>query len=59
MERERAKIEKELKGVEGKLGRPEFVDKAPPEVVEEVREKAAGLKDRRAVLDRHLAALKA
>ncbi len=58
MERERGKIEKELKGVEGKLKRPQFLDKAPPEIVEEVREKAAGLIDRRDVLDRHLAALK-
>jgi len=58
MERERAKIDKELKGVDGKLARPDFVDKAPPDIVEKEREKAATLRDRRDVLGRHLAALK-
>ncbi len=57
MQRERAKIDKELKGVDAKLARPDFVDKAPPDIVEKEREKAAALRDRRGVLDRHLAAL--
>ncbi len=57
MQRERAKIDKELKAVEGKLGRPDFVDKAPADIVEKEREKAAALHERRAVLERHLAAL--
>jgi valyl-tRNA synthetase len=58
MQRERAKIEKELKGVDAKLTRPDFVDKAPPDIVDKEREKAAALRERRDVLGRHLAALR-
>ncbi len=57
VERDVAKVEKELAGVEAKLSRPDFVDKAPAEIVDDVRQKAATLHERRATLRRHLAAL--
>ncbi len=57
MQRERGKIEKELVGIEKKLARPSFVEKAPAEIVAKEREKAAALQGRRDVLDGHLAAL--
>ncbi len=58
MEREKAKIEKELKGVDKKLSRPDFVNKAPADIVEKERQKAETLRDRARVLDGHLAALR-
>ncbi len=54
-----AKVDKELKGVEGKLGRPDFIDRAPEEIVEKERQRAVTLRDRRGVLERHLATLDA
>jgi hypothetical protein len=57
LERDLAKVEKELSGVEGKLRRPDFVEKAPPEIVEKERHRAAGLRDRHGTLQRHLAVL--
>jgi len=57
LERDLAKAEKELAPVEAKLGRADFVDKAPAEIVEKEREKARGLRERGATLKRHLAAL--
>jgi valyl-tRNA synthetase len=57
LERDLAKVEKELVGVEGKLGRPDFVGKAPVDVVEKERQRAAALQERRAVLGKHLATL--
>ena len=59
LERELGKVDKELQGVETKLGRADFVDKAPAEIVDKEREKAAALRDRRAVLEGHLASLRA
>jgi valyl-tRNA synthetase len=56
--RDLGKVEKELKGVEAKLGKPSFVEKAPEEIVAKEREKAATLRDRRAVLQRHIATLR-
>ena len=58
LEKDLGKVEKELKGVEGKLGRPDFVDKAPADVVEKERVKAAALRERRATLEKHLAVLR-
>jgi valyl-tRNA synthetase len=58
MQREQAKIDKDLQGVEKKLGSANFVDKAPAEVVDKEREKAAALRARRAVLEGHLASLR-
>jgi valyl-tRNA synthetase len=57
MQREQKKIDKELAGVAKKLSSEKFVSKAPPEIVEKEREKAAGLRERRGVLEGHLAAL--
>lgn len=38
------KVQKELGGLEGKLGNPGFVAKAPPEVIEKERERATTLR---------------
>ncbi len=57
IDRELKKIGKELGVVEAKLARPDFVDKAPADVVDKERAKAAQLGDRQAVLRRHLQAL--
>jgi valyl-tRNA synthetase len=58
LEKDLGKVEKELKGAEAKLGRADFVDKAPADVVEKERVKAAGLRERRATLEKHLAVLR-
>jgi valyl-tRNA synthetase len=51
------KVDKELSGVSAKLARPDFVEKAPADVVEKERQRAAALEERRATLQRHLAQL--
>jgi valyl-tRNA synthetase len=58
LERDLAKLEKELTGVEGKLSRADFVDKAPLEIVDKERQRAAGLRERQQTLRRHLEALR-
>ncbi len=58
LQKDLGKVEKELQGVEGKLGRADFVDKAPAEVVDKERQKAVGLRARRAVLEKHLLVLR-
>ncbi len=58
LEKDLGKVEKELKGVDAKLGRAEFVDKAPAEIVAKERDKAAALRERRATLEKHLAVLR-
>jgi valyl-tRNA synthetase len=58
LERDVAKIDKELAGVDAKLGRPDFVDKAPAEIVEKERQRATTLRERHGTLQRHLAALR-
>ena len=58
LEKDLGKVEKELRGAEGKLSRADFVDKAPADVVEKERAKAAGLRERRATLEKHLAVLR-
>jgi valyl-tRNA synthetase len=58
LERELGKVEKELSGVAAKLGRPDFVDKAPAEIVDKERQRAATLGERVATLRRHLEALR-
>ncbi len=55
--RDLGKVDKELRGVAAKLARPDFVEKAPAEVVEKERQKAAALQERRGTLQRHLAQL--
>jgi len=57
LERDLAKIDKELASVESKLGRRDFVDKAPAEIVHKEQQRAAGLRERRSTLRRHLTAL--
>jgi valyl-tRNA synthetase len=58
LERDLAKLEKELAGVESKLSRPDFIDKAPAEIVDKERQRAAGLRERQQALRRHLEALR-
>jgi valyl-tRNA synthetase len=55
--KEIAKAEAELSGIEKRLGNPSFVEKAPPEVVEEARANAAGLRERIRKLEAHRALL--
>ncbi|HYD48515.1 MAG TPA: valine--tRNA ligase [Terriglobales bacterium] len=57
LEKDRAKVEKELGGVSAKLARADFVDRAPAEIVAKERDKQAQLRERQATLDRHLRAL--
>jgi valyl-tRNA synthetase len=58
LERDLAKVEKELTGVDAKLERPDFVDRAPAEVVEKERQKASALRERASMLNRHLDVLR-
>ncbi len=58
VEKDLAKTEKELAGVDAKLGRADFVDRAPSEIVEKEREKARTLRNRAVTLRRHLDALR-
>ena len=46
LERELAKVEKDLKGSEAKLASQGFLAQAPPEVVEQVRERAEAARDK-------------
>jgi len=57
LQRDLGKVAKELRGVQAKLGRQDFVDKAPLEVVEKERARAAALSERRATLEKHLTQL--
>ena len=57
MPRDLNKVQKELSGVEAKLGRPDFLGRAPAEIVEKERQKAETLRDRAGTLRRHLQAL--
>jgi valyl-tRNA synthetase len=59
LEKDLAKVEKELSGVEAKLGRPDFIDRAPADIVAKEREKASTLRERQGTLQRHLAVLRA
>ena len=58
LERDLGKVEKDLSGVEAKLARVDFVDKAPADIVEKERQKATALHQRRTMLQRHLHALR-
>jgi len=57
LQKDLAKAEKELKGVDAKLSRADFVDKAPADIVDKERAKATALRERQSTLGRHLAAL--
>ena len=48
LEKDIAKAEKEIKGLAGRLGNPNFADKAPPEVVAECQ---ANLDEKQAQAD--------
>jgi len=56
-ERELVKVQKELAGIASKLARADFMSKAPPEIVADVRQKEAACQDRVAVLQRNLEVL--
>ena len=58
LDRDLAKVEKELSGVDAKLQRPDFIDKAPAEIVEKERQRAAVLRQRAAMLSGYLTTLR-
>jgi valyl-tRNA synthetase len=51
IDREKKRIEKDLGALEKKLGSPGFVDRAPPEVVEEAKKQRAAMVEAKARLD--------
>jgi len=55
--KELEKIAKDMAGIDGRLNNPGFVAKAPPEVLEESRERKAELEARKAKVDEALARL--
>jgi valyl-tRNA synthetase len=57
IDKEIAKLEADLSGVERKLANPAFVEKAPPEVVEKDRARAEELREKRGKLHAHRAML--
>jgi valyl-tRNA synthetase len=59
LEKEVAKVVGELAGVTGKLENPQFVERAPEEVVEKERAREARLRERRRTLERGVALLAA
>jgi len=58
LNKEIAKIDKELKGISKKLGNEAFLAKAPPEVVEGVRAKEERFVEKKNKLEKHLAVVK-
>jgi valyl-tRNA synthetase len=59
LEKEIDKLEKELAGVSKKLANDNFLKKAPHDVVEQVKEKHAGLQEKQQKLASHLERIKA
>jgi valyl-tRNA synthetase len=57
LEKELEKIGKDMAGIDGRLNNPGFVAKAPPEVLEESRERKVELDARRAKIQEALARL--
>ncbi len=55
--KELEKIAKDMAGIDGRLNNPGFVAKAPPEVLDESRERKAELEARKAKIDEALARL--
>lgn len=53
--KQKAKVEKELAGILGRLNNPKFVEKASPEYIAEVRGQAADAQDRLASVEAKLA----
>ncbi len=58
LNKEIAKIDKELKGISKKLGNEAFLAKAPPEVVDGVRAKKEKFVEKKNKLEKHLAVVK-
>jgi len=58
LNKEIAKIDKELKGISKKLGNEAFLTKAPPEVVDGVRAKEERFVEKKNKLEKHLAVVK-
>jgi valyl-tRNA synthetase len=59
LEKEIGKLSKELSGMNKKLGNEDFLKKAPPDVVDGVREKHAALLDKQHALEATLERIKA
>ncbi len=57
IDREIARLDGDLSGIEKKLANPSFVQKAPPEVVEKDRARAGELREKRGKLQAHRAML--
>jgi len=57
VEKELAKVDQDLAGIDRKLANPEFVRKAPAEVVEKDRARADELREKRGKLEAHRAML--
>jgi len=57
VEKEIARVDADLSGVEKRLANPSFVERAPAEVVEEARVRAAELRGKRGKLEAHRALL--
>ncbi len=55
--KQKAQLEKFLKGVQGKLANENYVSRAKPEVVEQTRAKEVALKEQLAAVDKHLTEL--
>jgi valyl-tRNA synthetase len=58
LERECSKIDEELEGLRKRLGNPQFVERAKPEVVAQSRERVAELEQRRAKVEGTLGELR-
>ena len=56
LERDLGKVQKDLEAVEKKLSRPDFVDRAPAEIVQKEGEKVDRLRERQATegFEKHL-----
>ena len=59
LDKEIEKIQKGLAGVEGRLNNPSFTDKAPADVVEQVRKQAEDQKAALAQLEQQLVKIEA
>ncbi len=57
VEKELAKVDQDLAGIERKLGNPDFVRKAPADVVDKDRARAEELREKRGKLEAHRAML--
>ena len=58
LEKELVAIEKDIKAAQNKLSNPDYVNKAPEEIVEETRERLSAMKARQGSIGRSLAMLK-